>query len=90
MKTFLVLAVVAVIAACSWDKPLSVAPQAGYPCGVTGVVCGGGMCCEENEVCGGGAFAGCPAGQCCYIGPEELGASRDGGSSRMHPQRSAH
>ena len=54
--------------ACGWDKPLPVTPTAGYPCGVTGVACGGGLCCAENEVCGGGAFAGCPAAACCDVG----------------------
>ena len=64
------------LGACGWDKPLPVAPQAGYPCGPTGVDCGKGMCCGQYTVCGGAAFAGCPAGECCDVGGE-YGAKRE-------------
>ena len=74
--TFAVMALVASLGACGWDKPLPVTPQAGYPCGVTGADCGDSMCCAQNEVCGGTAFAGCPAGECCDVGGE-YGAKRE-------------
>ena len=76
---FIVAGAVAIAAAgCGGvDKPLPVTPQAGYPCGVTGVDCGGGMCCGQYDVCGGPAFAGCPAGECCNVGGDAYGAKRE-------------
>jgi hypothetical protein len=66
---------VALVAACAND-PLPTTPAPGYPCGVAYVACTGpdgalnGMCCDQDNTCGGGQFSvGCPAGMCCYIGP---------------------
>ena len=62
-------AILALLVACNTcDAPLPVASEPGYPCGVTGLVCPGSMCCSEGEVCGG--TVGCPIGACCYEGPE--------------------
>ena len=91
--TFAVMAVVAAAGACGWDKPIPLTPSKDYPCGVTGVVCGGGMCCEQNEVCGSSAMGvGCPPGLCCYVGvdldgpPEGMGGQRRG-SHAQEPAR---
>lgn len=66
------------LASCTtWNAPLPVTPVPGGPCGETGVVCGGHMCCAEGDACGG--TPGCPAGMCCYIG--------DDGQSMARPAR---
>ena len=74
------VATMALLAACSahWNDPLPVTPVPGNPCGETGVMCAGHMCCAEGEVCGGSP--GCPAGACCFEGEENVMAIR-------HPQR---
>ena len=50
-----------------------------WPCGPQGVVCSGhypnAMCCWEGDVCGG-VDPTCPAGMCCYVGSDEVGARR--------------
>lgn len=71
--------------ACSatWNAPLPVSPTPDAPCGVTGVVCGGGMCCAEGERCGA-AGTSCPAGECCFEGGDEMAGAR-----APHAQRPA-
>ena len=64
----LLVVIVALFAACAWDKPNPSAfqPVPGAPCGNLGVDCGNKMCCDEGETCGA-AGRSCPAGMCCNI-----------------------
>lgn len=88
------LVLVLVLAACSGDPLVDTTPRPDYPCGVTGVSCGHGMCCDEDYVCG---FQGssCPAGACCWNGRGISGSpwAPDNtnldplGSRRRKPQR---
>lgn len=84
MKFF--FAPLAFVAACA--TPLILQPAQGpgtdYPCGYTGVVCGGHECCPQYHVCGGTTWSSCPAGQCCFTGEGLRGA--DGGADTT-PQR---
>ncbi len=72
---------------CATPRALTpkVGPGTDYPCGfhtadggvnVKGVSCGGVECCDEGTVCGGTAFSGCPAGECCFVGDDGLLAAR--------------
>ena len=68
-------AVIAVaLAACTTPKILG--PDETANCGQWPQDCGGGYCCFEHEVCGGGPFSGCPAGECCYVGEGDGYAAR--------------
>ena len=73
---------VSVSVACAALTPGPTGPGTDWPCGYHGISCGGGMCCDENEICGGanegvkGApFSGSAAGMCCYAGPPEFAVS---------------
>jgi hypothetical protein len=55
-----------IIMACQPMPALT--PYTAPPCGYHGVSCGNGKCCDENEVCGGPSFTGCPINYCCYVG----------------------
>lgn len=96
MVRFIMASAVALaLTACldTWDSGKRLeTPVDGYPCGVGWQQCLSsdthkptGMCCGENDACGGGPFNGCPAGSCC---PTAMG---DGlvGAARPYPQRSA-
>jgi len=86
--TVLALLVVTVGASCATPADLlpPVGPGTQYPCGVRGVVCSGGTCCFEGDVCGSAdRHASCPAGQCCFEGGDD-GLT---GSRATHPQHSA-
>lgn len=69
----LAMCVAASFLACSptWNAPLPVTPEPGLPCGETGTVCPGAMCCAEEEVCGK-AGTSCPEGTCCFVGPAPI------------------
>jgi hypothetical protein len=94
------LALLLVLASAVWiawacATPADLTPKTGvnteYPCGVHGVVCPGKQCCSEEETCGG-AFPsiGCPAGQCCYIGPDSARRGDAGDAAKAHhPQTPA-
>lgn len=71
LSAIIAISVCAVIA-CSHSvlTPPS-GPGTVYPCGLQGISCGNGMCCWLGDVCGGGPFNGCPAGYCCYVGPDD-------------------
>jgi hypothetical protein len=74
MVRYAVVALAAHLLACSTPAILNVpvGPDSPYPCGPTGVVCATQhTCCGEYDTCGGEpGSVGCPAGACCYIGPE--------------------
>jgi hypothetical protein len=77
------------LAACGLDAPLPVTSTKDFPCGIQGVVCPGKKCCSEGETCGTGTFpsVGCPAGECCFIGPNEAAAHRpDAGPILQAPE----
>lgn len=87
---FLALVGLVVVVACS-NAPLPVAPEPGYPCGITGVVCVDGhlhptgFCCASEEVCGGAwPNTGCPSGACCFTGSD--GDGEHVGARANHPQ----
>lgn len=57
-----------------------------YPCGVHGHVCPSThLCCDEEDVCGGEPFSGCPAQMCCFVG----GVGALGARKGMYSQWSA-
>jgi len=90
----LIAAIVVPTTACAWDKPIPTTPTPDYPCGVTWHSCGNGACCRNNDTCGG-AFpsVGCPAGQCCYVGPgdgPDMGAKLDHPMYPQKPESSTH
>jgi hypothetical protein len=60
-----------VLTSCLAILDAKTGPGTDYPCGVGGVSCGGHECCPQYNVCGGTAFSGCPAGQCCFTGEGE-------------------
>jgi len=61
-------------------------PGTAYPCGIGGVSCPGNMCCNEGNVCGSNSgFAGCPEGQCCFVGDDGEDFAR-----RPYPQVPEH
>ncbi len=63
-----------ILASCAADKPIPETSTSDYPCGIDGIVCGGGMCCEQGEMCGGPfPIIGCPEGECCFVGESALG-----------------
>src|ERR1019366_3200066 len=64
----LILAATALVAcSANWNAPLPVTPEPGAPCGITGVVCSGKMCCESGEICGGPPPVACPISTCCFV-----------------------
>jgi len=78
MRAILLAAVL--LPACSTTPDATLQPRPGYFCGVDGVVCEAkvegtmkptGMCCAKHQTCGGSfPDVGCPAGQCCFVGPK--------------------
>lgn len=48
-------------------------PGTDYPCGLQGIACGNHYCCWQGDVCGEGAFSGCPVNYCCLDDSEEFG-----------------
>jgi hypothetical protein len=63
--------VVAVVLSCGFhNDPIPNTPVPGAPCGNLWRSCGNHLCCANVEVCGGTAFSGCPAGECCYTGED--------------------
>lgn len=75
MRALAFAAALALIACASASGPSATSPGptgpgTAWPCGYHGISCGNGMCCDENEDCGGGDFNGCPAGYCCYNGDD--------------------
>lgn len=94
-SVLIALAIVGIVTACNGGLTPPSGPNTEYPCGVRGVVCPGSMCCDENEICGGGEFPRCEPGMCCFDGPHWPGASLDGGPDagarvpkRQHPAQS--
>jgi hypothetical protein len=73
------LVLAAALGGCSTPAIL-VSPPTGpgteWPCGLRGVVCGGGMCCWSGDVCGGKPFSGCPAASCCFVGDDGMTGAR--------------
>ncbi len=67
------------LASCGSNSILTppVGPNTDYPCGVQGQVCNDQMCCGLDDICGfDGPGSRCPAGYCCYDGPNwPLGAA---------------
>jgi len=59
-----VVALLALVAACGWNGAVQNPESRDYPCGPQGKVCGGSYpnasCCWRGEEC--------PAGYCCYVG----------------------
>jgi hypothetical protein len=63
-----------------WD--VKTGPGTSYPCGVSGVQCPGGGCCNaDTEECGGpipNSPQTCPTGYCCATGGNNtFGSSRE-------------
>lgn len=79
------LALLATVGACSAAQPGGeLVPASGrgtaYPCGLQGVSCSPGWCCDGlDSLCGSNEPASrCPAGECCYDpGESGYGASRE-------------
>jgi len=76
MKTalFVCVALATILLVACQDPPLPTTPTADNPCGEAYIPCldmSGkldGLCCDENETCGGGKYSvGCPANSCCDI-----------------------
>lgn len=68
MRIAKAILVALVLAACTTPAILKPGPDA-PKCGYQAIDCGGGMCCDgDNVACGTGAtFNGCPAGMCCEV-----------------------
>jgi hypothetical protein len=64
MRAFLVLcSVLALWVGCSTAAPRAAAPSSRPTCGVFGVECRGGGCCDEGSEC-------CRDDKCCYVGTD--------------------
>lgn len=86
-RNLIVFLVIGIGCATPADLTPKTGPGTDYPCGVQGLSCGGGMCCDQNETCGdGSAFSGCGKGLCCFVGEDSAFASKPA----PHRQRMAH
>lgn len=80
LRNCIVAAVVLLAAGCATPAVLEVptGPGTSYPCGVGGVVCTTQKaCCDPGDTCGGEPESvGCPAGECCFVEPNDMMAAR--------------
>ncbi len=93
LRTLGVLVFTAIAACAGFARPPE-GKGTEYPCGVWGVSCHNGACCDWGDICGEpgyGSFQRCPDGSCCTDGDPFYGSSQadagpsSAGAARQRP-----
>ena len=82
-KACALLPLLGLLASCH-QAPIKSPPIAGYPCGVMGILCDTGKCCDRDQSCGIPNTVS--AGMCRFTGGDEMESAATRGGPVMTPQ----